>query len=104
MPEKTTEKTASMPTQNTAVATAAGNTSRQEIRPASKNQIVNHQKPVNTARPMTASRTGPPAPRSAGPAQPASTEQPTSTASQISPRSMSLAPRRSSSKARSYSS
>ena len=34
MPEKMTEKTASMPSQNTAVATAAGNTSRQEILPA----------------------------------------------------------------------
>ena len=63
---------------------------------------MNHQKPVSTTRPMTASRTGPPAPRSAGPAQPARAEQPTSTASQISRRSMSLAPRPSSSKAASY--
>ena len=62
---------------------------------------MNHQTPVNTTRPMTASKTGPPAPRSAGPAQPARTEQPTSRASQISRRSMSLAPRLSSSKARS---
>ena len=63
---------------------------------------MNHQKPVSTTRPMTASSTGPPAPRSTGPAQPARAEQPTSTASQISRRSMSLAPRLSSSKAASY--
>ena len=63
---------------------------------------MNHQKPVSTTRPMTASRTGPPAPRSAGPAQPARAEPPTSTASQISRRGMSLAPRPSSSKAASY--
>ena len=66
------------------------------------NQLVNHQKPVRTTRPVTASTTGPPSPRSQGPAQPARAEQPTSTASPISRRSMSLAPRPSSSKARSY--
>ncbi len=60
--------------------------------PASRNQLVNHQKPVSTTRPVTASTTGPPAPRSQGPAQPARAEQPTSTASQISRRGMSLAP------------
>ena len=59
VPEKTTEKTASMPSQNTAVATADGNKTRHAILPASKNHIVNHQKPVNTTRPMTASSTGP---------------------------------------------
>ena len=63
---------------------------------------MNHQKPVSTTRPITASRTGPPAPRSQGPAQPARAEQPTSTASQISLRGMSRAPRPSSSKAASY--
>ena len=63
---------------------------------------MNHQKPVSTSRPITASRTGPPAPRSPGPAQPARAEQPTSTASQISRRSMSRPPRPSSSNARSY--
>src|ERR1017187_949348 len=84
VPEKMTEKTASMPTQHTAVATAAGNRARQELLPASRNHTVTPQKPVTTPRPMTASSTGPPAPRSTGPAQPASTEQPTSTASQTS--------------------
>ena len=42
-PEKTTEKTASMPSQNTAVGRRPGDRSRQEIRPASRNQIVTHQ-------------------------------------------------------------
>ena len=84
MPEKMTENTASMPTQHTAVATAARNRVLQETLPASRNHIVNHQKPVSTTRPVTASSTGPPTPSSPGPAQPARAAQPTSTASQIS--------------------
>ena len=47
MLEKMTEKTASMPSQNAPVVTAHGYNRRQEIRPAGKNHIVNHQKPMN---------------------------------------------------------
>jgi hypothetical protein len=57
-----------MPTQHTAVATAARNRVLQETLPASRNHIVNHQKPVSTTRPMTPSSTGPPTPSSPGPA------------------------------------
>ena len=68
MPEKMTENTASMPSQHTAVATAAGNRGFQETLPASRNRIVNHQKPVSATRPITPRSTGPPTPSSPGPA------------------------------------
>ena len=54
MAEKTSEKTVCMPTYSTLVAQAAGNRARQEILPASKIRMVNHQKPVAQTRPAVA--------------------------------------------------
>ena len=101
--EKMNEKTTAMPSQQTPVATAGGSRSRHETLPASRSHTVNDRKAVKAARPRTPSSTGPPASRSAGPAQPAKTEQPTSAPSQMSRRGMSFIPRGSRSKARSYS-
>jgi len=69
MPEEMTAKTASMPSQNTPVATAHGSSLRHGILPASSSHIVNHQNKVNTTRPTIANATGPPA-RTHGPTKP----------------------------------
>ena len=103
VPEKMIANTTAIPTQHTAVAMAEGNSSLQEIRPPNRNHWVNHQKAVETVRPMTPRNTGPPALCNDGPTQPTKAEKPTSTASQMSRRGMSLMPRLSTSKARSYS-
>lgn len=93
IPEKMAAKTASMPSQNTPVATADGNSLRQEILPARSNHMVNHQKPVNRTRPTTANTTGPRA-RTQGPTQPPpANSQPSHPASQITARGMSLVTR-----------
>ena len=101
MPEKVTEKTASMPSQNAPVATAHGNSLRQETRPPSRNHIVNHQKPMNATRLAIPNRTGPPRPTE-GPTKLPRKIQPTARASQISSRSHVPGPRGSSPNTRWY--
>ena len=101
MPEKVNEKTTSMPTKNAPVATAHGNSLRQETRPPSRNRIVNHHSPVNATRPAIANRTGPPRPTE-GSTKLVKNRKPTARASQINWRTMSRAPRESSSNTRSY--
>src|ERR1039458_7689459 len=65
--EKMNEKTTSIPIQQTAVAIAEGNRSRQVILPPNNNHIVNHQKRGRTTRPTNPSSPGPPVRRSQGP-------------------------------------
>src|SRR5512140_123077 len=95
MPEKMTEKTASMPSQNAPVATAHGTSLRQETRPASKNHIVNHQKPMNAGMLTIHHSTGELA-RNPGATVLPRAVQPTARASQITARSVSRGPRGSS--------
>src|SRR5689334_5929677 len=96
MPEKTTEKTASMPSQNTPVATAGGSSLRHETRPPSRSHMVNHQKKMNPIRPTIANTAGPAA-LTAGPTTTlVRNSQPTQKASQVSLRCVSFTPRPSS--------
>lgn len=102
MPERVTEKTASMAAQHAPVATAHGKSLRLETLPPSSNHIVSHQKPVNVARATSQNRTGPLA-RSPGPMAPVRANPPTVRANQISRLSLSRTPCGSRSKSRWYS-
>src|SRR6516165_6288265 len=102
MPEKMTEKTAYMPSQNAPVATAHGKSLRQETRPASRNDIVNHQKPMNAGMLTIHHRTGA-LERNQGPTEVPTAPKPTASTSQIAARSLSRGPRESRPNIRRYS-
>ena len=67
VPEKINENTSSIPTQNSAVATADGSRARHDTLPESKNHIVPHQKRVSPTNAKMATSHRPTALRNQGP-------------------------------------